>query len=319
MAAVSVEPAASGAPPHGENPKRCWCHTCGVERLAYLGDEDLHCQHCHGTFVEEVRTAIEREDLMSFISVDAEEAPEDEEQGAEDAGAGPAPTTAAEAGSSTLSTAVQQILSQVLTAPADPTDVDTLTPMVALLQTLSTTDDGAPMELYIGSPSRGPTTFAAGTHSHGGSTGSTAALFAALAQLGGSAGGGRAGPSGALGGDLGDYAVGDISRIIDQLMLSDPGLRSRGASKQFVAQLPRATRSDADGPEECAICQDRCTSGEECIRLPCGPKHNYHAQCILPWLEEHSTCPICRHQFPTEDDQCSLQDPSPATSAAEHR
>ncbi|CAL9076827.1 unnamed protein product [Musa acuminata var. zebrina] len=30
--------------------------------------------------------------------------------------------------------------------------------------------------------------------------------------------------------------------------------------------------------------------------------HIYHAGCILPWLGIRNTCPVCRHELPTQDD-----------------
>uniref|UniRef100_J3L8B4 RING-type domain-containing protein n=1 Tax=Oryza brachyantha TaxID=4533 RepID=J3L8B4_ORYBR len=32
--------------------------------------------------------------------------------------------------------------------------------------------------------------------------------------------------------------------------------------------------------------------------MPCG--HIYHHACILPWLALRSSCPVCRHQMPTD-------------------
>ena len=42
------------------------------------------------------------------------------------------------------------------------------------------------------------------------------------------------------------------------------------------------------------LCQD-LTEGEEVRLLECG--HCFHTGCIVPWLELHGTCPVCRKQL----------------------
>jgi hypothetical protein len=49
----------------------------------------------------------------------------------------------------------------------------------------------------------------------------------------------------------------------------------------------------------CAICCSNIALGEECQLLPCG--HMYHPACVKPWLYQHSTCPTCRYELPTDD------------------
>lgn len=43
--------------------------------------------------------------------------------------------------------------------------------------------------------------------------------------------------------------------------------------------------------EECYICYENITNTEEKV-LICG--HKYHTSCINKWLENNTTCPICR-------------------------
>lgn len=47
---------------------------------------------------------------------------------------------------------------------------------------------------------------------------------------------------------------------------------------------------------ECTICQEVFACGEEYVTLPCNPTHphNFHNDCIRPWLQGHDTCPTCR-------------------------
>lgn len=48
----------------------------------------------------------------------------------------------------------------------------------------------------------------------------------------------------------------------------------------------------------CSVCLTEISKDAETVLIPCG--HMYHNQCILKWLEMHSTCPVCRYQLPTE-------------------
>merc|ERR1711997_389460 len=47
----------------------------------------------------------------------------------------------------------------------------------------------------------------------------------------------------------------------------------------------------------CAVCQDGYNADEEICTLECG--HSYHKDCVVPWLEMHRTCPLCRHEVGT--------------------
>uniref|UniRef100_A0A2P2KUA8 RING-type E3 ubiquitin transferase n=1 Tax=Rhizophora mucronata TaxID=61149 RepID=A0A2P2KUA8_RHIMU len=49
----------------------------------------------------------------------------------------------------------------------------------------------------------------------------------------------------------------------------------------------------------CAVCKDGIDVGEIAKQLPC--MHQYHGECILPWLGIRNTCPVCRYELPTDD------------------
>lgn len=50
---------------------------------------------------------------------------------------------------------------------------------------------------------------------------------------------------------------------------------------------------------QCFICFEEFQVGEKATAVPCG--HMFHRPCIMPWLIEHSSCPVCRHQLESED------------------
>ncbi|KAE8729561.1 E3 ubiquitin-protein ligase RING1 [Hibiscus syriacus] len=97
-------------------------------------------------------------------------------------------------------------------------------------------------------------------------------------------------------------------------------LRSRGAQIEFVAEIdpnrygtPPASKSAVEALptvmieknnlnsefNQCAVCMDEFEEGTDAKQMPCN--HLYHKDCILPWLEMHNTCPVCRHELPTDD------------------
>lgn len=54
--------------------------------------------------------------------------------------------------------------------------------------------------------------------------------------------------------------------------------------------------ANATEDADCAICQDRITTGQQTRKLNhCN--HTFHRSCIDPWLSTHVTCPTCRHDI----------------------
>lgn len=109
-----------------------------------------------------------------------------------------------------------------------------------------------------------------------------------------------------LHGSLQDYVFSDsaFQRALSNLM--DQGSTPVvGLSEEQLGGLARLLVAPAEPdhtPAPCAICQETYGAGEETIPLNC--RHQFHAECIVPWLRRVASCPICRHdplQPPTDD------------------
>ncbi|XLT00728.1 hypothetical protein HN51_050079 [Arachis hypogaea] len=72
------------------------------------------------------------------------------------------------------------------------------------------------------------------------------------------------------------------------------------ASKSAVEGLPEVeiTENNLAAEPHCAVCKEAFEIGTKAKEMPC--KHIYHSDCILPWLALRNSCPVCRHELPTE-------------------
>ncbi|XP_051122522.1 E3 ubiquitin-protein ligase RING1 [Andrographis paniculata] len=113
------------------------------------------------------------------------------------------------------------------------------------------------------------------------------------------------GPSGfAVPANIGDYFVGPgFEQLIQQLAENDPNrYGTPPAAKSAVEALPSVEVDEGLVKSEmaqCAVCMDDFEIGTVVKQMPC--KHVYHHDCIIPWLELHNSCPVCRYELPTDD------------------
>ncbi|NXF62489.1 RN126 ligase, partial [Ciccaba nigrolineata] len=104
------------------------------------------------------------------------------------------------------------------------------------------------------------------------------------------------GPWGVLHSNPMDYAWGanGLDAIITQLLNQFENTGPPPADKEKIQALPtvQIAQEHVDSGLECPVCKEDYTVGENVRQLPCN--HLFHNNCIVPWLEQHDTCPVCR-------------------------
>ena len=99
---------------------------------------------------------------------------------------------------------------------------------------------------------------------------------------------------------LGDYFIGPgLDLLLQHLAENDPNRQGTPpARKEVVDALP--TVKITEPLLQCSVCLDDFEKGVEAKEMPC--KHKFHVKCIVPWLELHSSCPVCRFELPSAND-----------------
>jgi len=69
-------------------------------------------------------------------------------------------------------------------------------------------------------------------------------------------------------------------------------------SELVVAHLPDKKLADLDREDcpTCAICYVPWSESEPVKKLDCA--HFFHSQCLVPWFQRNSSCPLCRKKVP---------------------
>ncbi|CAI9769251.1 unnamed protein product [Fraxinus pennsylvanica] len=87
------------------------------------------------------------------------------------------------------------------------------------------------------------------------------------------------------------------NELIQQLTENNMPAEPSPAPDSAVDALPMValTADQLANDSQCPICKDEFEVGTEVRQLPC--KHFYHSECILPWLQRHNSCPVCRFEL----------------------
>ncbi|KNA13746.1 hypothetical protein SOVF_114050 [Spinacia oleracea] len=104
-------------------------------------------------------------------------------------------------------------------------------------------------------------------------------------------------------GNNGDLFVGPgLHELIEQLMVDRQG--PAPAPRSAIDALPviKITRTHIQTDSHCPVCKDQFELGTEARQMPCN--HLYHSDCIVPWLVQHNSCPVCRHELGSSTPSC---------------
>ncbi|KAH7960284.1 hypothetical protein HPB49_018518 [Dermacentor silvarum] len=90
-------------------------------------------------------------------------------------------------------------------------------------------------------------------------------------------------------------------------------------AKDKIEQIPtvKIVQEQVDKLLQCTVCMEEFKTGEQVKRLPC--QHHFHPDCIVPWLELHGTCPICRKLLNEEAGSESASAAGSSTSSGTSR
>jgi hypothetical protein len=106
-----------------------------------------------------------------------------------------------------------------------------------------------------------------------------------------------------LGGDDGFVGLEEaLAASLQAPQRTGPPPASRAAVAALRVEHITAQRLAELGPGvQCAVCRCELAEGDDVQLLPCSDSHAFHAPCLAPWLAEHNSCPVCRHELPTDD------------------
>ncbi|XP_069475411.1 RING finger protein 215 [Ambystoma mexicanum] len=86
-----------------------------------------------------------------------------------------------------------------------------------------------------------------------------------------------------------------LSNTDPELDLRQHILRRLSALKTQRYHPPKYQRTHTPDVENCAVCLDQFNKNQ-CLRvLPC--LHQFHRDCVDPWLLLHYTCPLCKYNI----------------------
>ncbi|KAI3953349.1 hypothetical protein MKX01_042327 [Papaver californicum] len=92
--------------------------------------------------------------------------------------------------------------------------------------------------------------------------------------------------------------------LIDDVVtgsIEGDSVRRIPAAKSFIDGLKKEeyrhngdSNDSSSATTSCAVCLEGILDGSEISNMPCS--HMFHSACLITWLQESNSCPMCRHQ-----------------------
>ncbi|KAM6242098.1 E3 ubiquitin-protein ligase RNF43, partial [Porphyrio hochstetteri] len=98
-----------------------------------------------------------------------------------------------------------------------------------------------------------------------------------------------------------------LNRTQDSLQQQTMQAIGQLATRRYQARCRQALRWDSasscSSAPVCAICLEEFSEGQELRIISCS--HEFHRECVDPWLQQHHTCPLCMFNILDSVDQAT--------------
>ncbi|KAM9789138.1 E3 ubiquitin-protein ligase RNF126-B-like [Neosynchiropus ocellatus] len=96
-----------------------------------------------------------------------------------------------------------------------------------------------------------------------------------------------------------------LGAVISELLNLIGNVGPPPADRDRIDTIPTVTITEEHmGGLECPVCKEDYNIGENVRQLPCN--HLFHNDCIVRWLEQHDSCPVCRESLSGQDTTATL-------------
>jgi hypothetical protein len=105
-----------------------------------------------------------------------------------------------------------------------------------------------------------------------------------------------------------------FNELLNRLMQMHQPQGPPPAAKEAIESLPLVTIDEEtkNHAGRCSVCLEDFEIGKQAVKMPCN--HYFDKECVESWLNQHNTCPVCRHALPAKKEEVEQKVDSPALS-----